>query len=115
MDFHKQNGHRAQRCDGCDKPFTRNLRGRRKRFCSDACRLEAHRTKKISLLGHAAGLQRNDAKSACGTASFSGGFADRGSRIRGPRRVIEAEISGGLTWREIISTDGVKSFHRVRR
>jgi hypothetical protein len=54
------------------------------------------------------GLQRNDAKSPCGTGTFLADFAGRGSGIHGPRHVIEAEI-GGRNWTEVFSADGVRS------
>jgi hypothetical protein len=75
----KPNGHRAQvvdlntrLCPVCHEPFRRNLTGRAKRFCSDACRDSARRDKKaVQRFKNDArypygGEPRNDAKSACG-------------------------------------------------
>ena len=104
----------ARQCRTCGKEFRANLTGRRKTYCSDRCRLEAHRTNKISFLGHGGGLQRNDEKNPCTTGTFLTGFAGRGSGIEGPRHVIEAEI-GGRNWIQILSADGVRSFVRPPR
>jgi hypothetical protein len=111
-----------QRCRACAKEFALNLTGRRKRYCNDNCRNQAHRAqhcaeqsnrKPVQRLKNGArypheGLQRNDAKSPCGTDTFLADFAGRGSGIRGPRHVIEAEI-GGRSWTEEISAAGVRS------
>lgn len=118
--------HRKQRCCACavcGNELTRNLIGRHKKFCSDHCRVEAHRTKHVGRLPNRnvlqrlkngaryphSGLQRNDAKSACSTGTFLADFAGRGSGIHGPRHVIEAEI-GGRNWVEVFSADGVRSY-----
>jgi hypothetical protein len=98
-----------QRCGACGKEFARNLTGRRKRYCSAGCRLEAHRAFKFSISGHDTRVKRNDAKSPCGPRGNSGENRGRGSGIHGPRHVIEAEIGGG-NWAEVFSADGVRSF-----
>jgi hypothetical protein len=88
-----------QCCPVCGKEFRRNLIGRQKRFCSDACRLEAHRTNKISILTRGEGLQRNDAKDPCGTRNFLVENRGRGSHgIVGPKAVIESEIDRAHDW-----------------
>lgn len=118
----KPNGHRAQvvdlntrLCPVCHEPFRRNLTGRAKRFCSDACRDSARRDKKaVQRFKNDArypygGEPRNDAKSACGPR---GNFQKNGGRppdIHGPRRVIDIEIGGGHIWHEVVSVDGVRS------
>jgi hypothetical protein len=83
------NGHQAQRCSACGKPLVCNLVGRRKTYCSDACRLEGHRTRQISFLGHSKGLQRNGASTPCGIAISGADFCDRGP----------VNILGGHRWR----------------
>jgi hypothetical protein len=82
------NGHQAQRCSACGKPLVCNLVGRRKTYCSDACRLEGHRTRQISFLGHSKGLQRNGASTPCGIAISGADFCDRGP----------VNILGGHRW-----------------
>jgi hypothetical protein len=126
----------TQRCRACGKEFTRKLTGRRKRYCNDHCRNQAHRAqqcaersngkpvqrlqrndrKPVQRLKNGAhypheALQRNDVKSPCGTGTFLADFAGRGSGIHGPRHVIEAEI-GGRNWAEVLSADGVRSYVR---
>jgi hypothetical protein len=114
---HTTNGHRTQRCPECGAPLVRNLIGRRKEYCSDQCRLDAYRTRrvgwpfKIDARYPYEGLQRNDSKSACGTGANFQKNSGRPPDIQAPRHVIEGEI-GGRGWIEIISTDGVQSFMR---
>jgi hypothetical protein len=93
MHPHKQNGHHAQQCDACGKPIHRNLKGRLKRFCSDACRLEAHRTNKISILGRGEGLQRNDSKNPCGSRGNSSPKSGSSLFCNGP-----LDLLGGGSW-----------------
>jgi hypothetical protein len=90
-------------CPVCGEPFTRSLAGRKRKFCSDACRQEARRTISFSVLSHCPGLSRNDAKSDCGTGTFSLENRGRGSGgIVGPRNVIAIEIDAALTWTPLV-------------
>jgi hypothetical protein len=102
------------RCPVCGQPVARWQTGRRKKFCSDACRLEAHRTKQFGILGHGEGLQRNGCRCACGPRGNRTPNSGRPPDIRAPRHVIEAELGGGFVWREIVSPDGVRSFQLVQ-
>jgi hypothetical protein len=125
---HNASSHRKQRCCACavcGNELTRNLIGRHKKFCSDHCRVEAHRTKHVGRLPNRnvlqrlkngaryphEGLQRNDSKSACGTGANFQKNSGRPPDIQAPRHVIEGEI-GGRGWIGVISTDGVRSFMR---
>jgi hypothetical protein len=101
MQPHNQNGHHAQQCDACGKPLARNLKGRRKRFCSDACRDSARRANNFAVLG-CRREPRNDSKTPCGTAASFVEKRGRASGITGPKHVIDIEL-GGLVWIE----DGV--------
>jgi hypothetical protein len=90
----RRNGHLTQQCAACGKPFARNLMGRKKVFCSAACRLEGHRTNKISSPGHPAGLQRNDSSCACGSSGKSPAKSESSLFANGPLNIL-----GGGSWR----------------
>jgi hypothetical protein len=96
---HQKSQGQEHRCPVCDSVFRRNLIGRQKRFCSEACRLEAYRTNKISILTHSEGLQRNDSKGPCAAGTFLAEKTSRASHgIVGPSRVITAEIEHAHSW-----------------
>jgi hypothetical protein len=84
-------------CPVCGSIIVRALTGRRKKFCSDACRKEAHRANNFSTLGHCRGVRRNDAKNRHSAGTFSTENAGRGSHIAGPRDVIATELAA-LNW-----------------
>lgn len=118
--MHGTNSFSLPLCPVCGESFARKLSGRRKKYCSDQCRLESHRTnrKAVQRLKNGArypheGLQRNDAKSACGPDTFLAGFAGRPPDICGPRDVIAIELD--REWTETTSTDGVRSFVSIIR
>jgi hypothetical protein len=87
------------RCPACQAPLTRNPTGRRKRYCSAACRLEGHRTIKNSISTRDEGLKRNGSKSPCAPGTFLLENRSRPSRgIVGPTHVIELEIGRAHAW-----------------
>ena len=97
------------RCPVCGKAFARRLTGRRKKFCTDACRGEAHRANNFSTLGPCRAVRRNVAKTPCSTGTFSRENRARAPGIRGPRVVIELEIGTAHAWATEVSDGGVVS------
>ena len=98
------NGHRLQQCDACGQPFARNLAGRQKKFCSDACRDKARRAINFSVSGRTRPEPRNDSRSACGTGANFGRNAGRG--IVGPQCAVSAEVLNAHAWRPLTAEDG---------
>jgi hypothetical protein len=107
----KPNGLRAQdalcnagRYGVCAELFARNLIGRRRRYCSDACRDEGRRARNFAISGRCRAEPRNDAKSPCAAETLSANFRGRGSAINGFwRRIVEVEIIEARDWREEVS------------
>ena len=104
----------ANTCQRCGEAFARCLTGRPKRFCSDACRDSARRDRKVvqrfknGARYPYSGEPRNDAKSACGTSTFSPENRGRGSVDKTLwRSIVELEVFAGRDWSEVVSTDGV--------
>jgi hypothetical protein len=114
---------------GCTKKIERRARGRQKRFCSDDCRIRAHR---ISLQGspklvpEGTGVA-SDVFNAPGPSPAKNGHfvtskinalqtpPDRGSSIyrggiQGPKSAVQSELIGARKWTEVTSSAGVKSF-----
>jgi hypothetical protein len=114
---------------GCTNTVERRSRGRQKRFCSDDCRIRAHR---ISLhnapkLGPGdTGLAHDDSNAPAAFPAKNGHFVtneikelqtppDRGSSIyrggvQGPKSAVQAELINARKWTEVTSSKGVKSF-----
>jgi hypothetical protein len=114
---------------GCTNTVERRSRGRQRRFCSDDCRIRAHR---ISLddapkLGPGdTGLARDDSNAPAAFRAKNGHFVtseikelqtppDRGSSIyrggvQGPKSAVQAELINARKWTEVTSSKGVKSF-----
>jgi hypothetical protein len=114
---------------GCTNTVERRSRGRQKRFCSDNCRIRAHR---ISLQA-AQNLVPGDTALASDHSNALGGFPaknghfvtskinalqsppNRGSAIyrggvQGPKSAVQAELINARKWTEVTSSKGVKSF-----
>lgn len=117
---------KCQRHD-CHNTITRPPTGRRKRFCSDACRIRVHRGSErnetpdketgqppelnapsaVSAdLGHFVTSKINDLALPRGRGPVS--ISGRG--IVGPRYVIEAAFIAGRQWEEVTSSSGVRSY-----
>src|SRR5262249_5482261 len=114
---------------GCTNTVERRSRGRQKRFCSDNCRVRAHR---ISLqaapnLGpEDTGLAHDDSNAPAAFPAKNGHFVtseikelqtppDRGLSIyrggvQGPKSAVQAELINARKWTEVTSSKGVKSF-----
>jgi hypothetical protein len=113
---------------GCTNTVERRSRGRHKRYCSDNCRIRAHR---ISLQT-AANLVPGDTALAFDDSNAPGGFRaknphfvtskinglqsppNRGSAIyrggvKGPKSAVQAELINARKWTEVTSSKGVKS------
>src|SRR5262245_14040292 len=114
---------------GCTNTVERRSRGRQKRFCSDNCRIRAHR---ISLRA-APNLVPGDTALTSDHSNAPGGFPaknghfvtskinalqsprNRGSAIyrggvQGPKSAVRAELINARKWTEVTSSKGVKSF-----
>jgi hypothetical protein len=114
---------------GCTNTIERRSKGRQKRFCSDNCRIRAHR---ISLQA-APNLVPGDTALAPDHSNAPGGFPakkghfvtskinalqslhNRGSAIyrggiQGPKSAVKVELIDARKWTEVISSKSVKSF-----
>jgi hypothetical protein len=114
---------KCQRHD-CSNTINQPQTGRRKRFCSDACRIRVHRRNKTPAKanGHPAELNAprpfatktarfvtskiNELATPQNRASVS--ISGRG--IVGPKCAIQAEVINARDWEEVVSSDGVISY-----
>jgi hypothetical protein len=107
------------RAADCTNTVVQPPSGRRKRFCSDACRIRVHRRNEtppapVTQLG---GFKRLHAQNACFVTSKINDLAKRKSTliarsrggIRGPDYVIRS-VTNARDWEEVVSSDGVVSF-----
>ena len=86
-------------CANCDS--------RRMRFCCDACRQSAFRTKKWA--SRYEGLEPlRSVRNTPESTDWNGNFGDRASRICGPMRIIKRELFDGLLWRPVVSPHDVR-------
>jgi predicted nucleic acid-binding Zn ribbon protein len=95
-------------CPVCGHPVPRWLIGRRKRFCSDACRDEARRARNFSILGRGSGVPRNAGNPHIISTTYSPVFVGRGSVD--PQlwhAIVEVEVFADRDWMEVVSTDNV--------
>jgi hypothetical protein len=114
---------------GCNKQVERRGRGRRKRFCSDDCRIRAHRLSLQSvpsLIPEATALAPDELNAPTGFPQKNAHFVtseikgletppNRGSGIyrggiQGPKSAVQAELINARKWTEFTSSKGVKSF-----
>jgi hypothetical protein len=114
---------------GCTNLIERRSRGRQKHFCSDGCRIRAHR---ISLQGSPklvpgdTGVASDVSNALAAFPAKNGHFVtskikvlqsppNRGSSIyrggvQGPKSAVQAELINARKWTEVTSSKGVKSF-----
>ena len=97
----------ARCCECCGQRLQPKRSSRRQRYCNDACRQSAYRSKKwadrYEIPDPLRSVENNRIKSnAC-----NGHFDGRPPCICGPGTVIEAEVFGRRKWRAVISPDGV--------
>jgi hypothetical protein len=108
----------------CGRAITQPQSGRRRRFCSDACRIRVHRSNETppKANGHPTELSApaafpakngsfvtskiNDLATAQNRASVS--ISGRG--IVGPKCAIRAAVINARDWEEVVSPDGVRSY-----
>jgi hypothetical protein len=108
----------------CDKTVTQSVRGRSRKYCSDACRIRVHRRNETpdKANSHPADLDApaafpaktatfvtskiNDLATPKNTASAS--ISARG--IVGPKCAIRAAVSNARDWEEVASSGGVVSY-----
>jgi len=115
---------------GCANTVEGRPRGRQKRFCSDNCRIRAHRIslQDSSKLGRDdAQATPDDSKAPAAFLPKNGNFVTskinalqrppRGSAIyrggggvQGPKSAVQAELINARKWTEVTSSKGVKSF-----
>jgi hypothetical protein len=120
-----QNSHKSESACGrigCGHTTERRPRGRQRRFCSDACRQQAFRSRNlryempVRVRGHLGDLNASAAVYSKTTNFVTSKINDlalpsyRGSvrGIVGPKKVILAEVVDGREWQEVVSADGVK-------
>ena len=100
-------------CPGCERRVAR--KSRQQVYCSSKCRKRGAYAKNGRTAIYSADLDRG---SGFGTHPRKNGnefntlqWAKSGSStgIKGPRRVIDAELFDGREWRDEISADGIRS------
>ena len=104
---------------GCGHTIERRPRGRQRRFCSDACRQQALRSRNLRyetpprVLGHPRDLNASAAVYSKTTNFVTSKINDLASPVRGgvrgivgPKKVILAEVIDGREWQEVISAGG---------
>ena len=92
---------------GCGHTIERRPRGRQRRFCSDACRQQALRSRNLRYETPAVYSKTTNFVTSKINASPVRG---RVRGIVGPKKVILAEVIDGREWQEVISAGGVKSY-----
>jgi hypothetical protein len=98
-------------CPICGRIVTR--KARQQRFCSDRCRernREGERGKTRSrkaLLGGDTGAPRAPIEKANGFKSLPAPKSGSSIALKAPRKVLETEVFGGRTWRQVVSSGGV--------
>jgi hypothetical protein len=114
---------------GCTKQIERRARGRQRRFCSDDCRIRAHRISLQEAPKLAPDDVRDipdDANAPAAFPSKNGNFVtskinelqtppDRMSSIyrggvQGPKSAVQVELINARKWTEVTSSKRVKSF-----
>jgi hypothetical protein len=108
----------------CDRAVTQSVRGRSRKYCSDACRVRVHRRYETPgrANGHPSDLDAPRAfptKTASFVTSKIKDFATPKNRssasisargIVGPKCAIEAEVINARDWEKVVSPDGVVSY-----
>jgi hypothetical protein len=94
-------------CVACGCPLHPKRGSRRQRYCSDACRQAAFRTKKWASRYETPDPLRSVENNSHKSIGCERGFGDRASHICGPAHVIESEVFGNRRWRRVTSPDGV--------
>jgi len=111
---------------GCTNTVERRSRGRQKRFCSDNCRIRAHRISlqaapnlvpgNTALASHHSNAPRDfPAKNGHFVTSKINELQTPPSTIyrggiQGPKAVVKVELIDARKWTEVTSSKGVKSF-----
>jgi HNH endonuclease len=123
------------KCQACPNMIAPAPTGRRKRFCSDACRMRTHRRFVTPETARKEPVQPGDLIAPCAFPAKNGSFvtsnindlaepqnrasapaprawtpasASRG--IVGPAYVIRAAVINARVWEEVVSSDGVVSY-----
>jgi hypothetical protein len=111
---------------GCTNPVERRARGRQRRFCSNDCRVRAHR---ISLQ-EAPKVATRDARGTPDNSNAPAAFPSKNGNfvtskinglqtppstiyrggIQGPKSAVQAELIDARKWAEVTSSKGIKSF-----
>ena len=108
----------------CDRAVTQPVRGRFRKYCSDACRIRVHRRYETpdASTAHPAELNAPDASPAKTGSYVTSKINDlaaptnrasvsiSGRGIVGPRCAIQAEVINARDWEEVVSPDGVVSY-----
>lgn len=130
-----QDRHNAAGCRNCGAKIKTRRRGRKARYCSDRCRVDANRQLNFPFANvsgenenPAAGALKKPARyphsrllrNAKNFLAISNGckhdFAGRGSAVNGLlRSIIDVEVIAPHAWIEVTSTDGVVSFVAILR
>jgi hypothetical protein len=114
---------KCQRYD-CHNTITQPQNGRRKRFCSDACRIRVHRRNETADKADGQSAELNAPRAfPTKTASFvaskindlatpknKASVSISGRGIVGPKCAIQAEVINARDWEEVVSSGGVVSY-----
>jgi hypothetical protein len=107
--LHYRNGNAAA-CQTCGGSIIPKRGSRRQRCCNRRCREKAYSDRKWSIRHRTPNIRRSVQNFADGPNPYRRENGSRGSAIRGPRHVIQAEIVDAHKWHEAVSRDGVRSW-----
>jgi hypothetical protein len=87
-------------CVMCGKPITSKRGSRRQRYCNDACKFKAFRSKKWADRYQIPDPQRSAAKDATKTTACRVHFGGRAYQIKPPQNLV-----GGFSWPGAIAVE----------
>jgi hypothetical protein len=94
-------------CENCGKALHPKRGSRRQRFCCEACKKKALRSRKWLTPYDGLGPSRSVQNNANNSNTCNGHFRDLPPDISGPEHVITQEVIRGRDWYEVTSPDGV--------
>jgi hypothetical protein len=94
-------------CENCGKALQPKRGSRRQRFCCEACKKKALRSRKWVARYDGLGPSRSVQNNVNNSKTCNGHFGDRPPDISGPPTVITQELIRHLDWVPVTSPDGV--------